>query len=115
MAYLLAYKNGLDIIKADAWVKKHRSHRGVSSAMDAALESLHFPFGRDAVSAAAPDQEGDNEPMMDDVADAVHATDIIQNHFEMEASDNIIVDDIDNESIGSYGSLLDELEEEQGV
>ena len=109
MAYLLAYKNGLDIIKADAWVKKHRSHLGVSSAMDAALESLYFPFGRDAVSAAAPDQEGDNEPMMDDIAD------IIQNHFEMEASDNIIVDDIDNESIGSYGSLLDELEEEQGV
>ena len=52
---------------------------------------------------------------MDDIADAVHATDMTQNHFEMEASDSILVDEIDNESIGSYGWLLDELDEEQGV
>ena len=32
--------------------------------------------------------------------------DVTQNHFEMEASDNILVDDIDSESIGSYGWLL---------
>ena len=58
MAYLLAYSNGLDIIKADAWATKRKSHCGVSTAMDAALESLYFPFSRDTVSAAAPDQEG---------------------------------------------------------
>ena len=59
MAYLLlAYycSDCLDIIKAYAWVKKHRSHRGNSTAVDAALESLYLSFGRDASSASTQDQ-----------------------------------------------------------
>ena len=42
----------------------------------------------------------------------IHTGDRTENHFESEASDYILVDDIDNDSIGSYGWLLDELEEE---
>jgi hypothetical protein len=68
----------------------------------AALESLYFLIERDGPSATAPYQEGDNEPLMDDNADSVYATDMAQNPTEFEASDNKVIDDIGNESIGSY-------------
>jgi hypothetical protein len=58
--------------------------------MGPALESLYFPI------------EGDNEPLMDDNADSVYATDMAQNPTEFEASDIKVIDDIGNESIGSY-------------
>jgi len=45
-AYLIAYRQGLDIVQADRWIKKHRSHRGISAQMDTALEALYFPLGR---------------------------------------------------------------------
>jgi len=66
----------------------------------------------DDTSVAAPNQEGDKEPLVDDIPDTVRAVDMAQNHFELKARDSIVVDDIDNESIRSYGWLLDELEEE---
>jgi hypothetical protein len=41
-----SYDQGLDIVEADAWIRKHRSHRGVSKEMDTQLEALYFPNGR---------------------------------------------------------------------
>ena len=41
-AYLYAYRNGLDIVSAHEWVKKHRAHRGHSALMDSALENTEF-------------------------------------------------------------------------
>ena len=41
-AYYIAYIEGKDIIEADAWIRKHRSHRGHSELMDKRLEQLYF-------------------------------------------------------------------------
>ena len=41
-AYLYAYRNGLDIVNAHEWVKKHRAHRGHSDLMDSVLENSAF-------------------------------------------------------------------------
>ena len=46
-AYILAYDNGMDMVTATAWIKKHRSHRSYSERMDIALEQLYFPYGRE--------------------------------------------------------------------
>jgi len=46
-AYYIAYIEGKDIIEADAWIRKHRSHRGHSELMDKRLEQLYFPNGRE--------------------------------------------------------------------
>jgi len=46
-AYYIAYNEGKDIIQADAWIKKHRSHRGHSELMDNRLEQLYYPYGRE--------------------------------------------------------------------
>jgi hypothetical protein len=45
-AYFIAYKEGKDIIQAESWINKHRTHRGDSGLMDAQLEALYFPLGR---------------------------------------------------------------------
>ena len=42
-----AYNEGKDIIQADAWMRKHRSHRGHSVLMDNRLEQLYYPYGRE--------------------------------------------------------------------
>jgi transposase len=34
-AYYIAYQEGKDIIQAEFWIRKHRSHRGCSAKMDA--------------------------------------------------------------------------------
>ena len=46
-AYYIAYNEDKDIIEADAWIRKHRSHRGHSVLMDNRLEQLYFPYGRE--------------------------------------------------------------------
>ncbi len=46
-AYYIAYIDGKDIIQAESWIKKHRSHRGHSGAMDDKLYQLYFPYGVD--------------------------------------------------------------------
>jgi hypothetical protein len=46
-AYYIAYLDGKDIIQAESWIKKHRSHRGHSGAMDDKLYQLYFPYGVD--------------------------------------------------------------------
>ena len=42
-AYLLAYKNGDDIVKAEKWIKTRRCHRSHLPMMDDALDLLYFP------------------------------------------------------------------------
>ena len=39
-AYYLALRSGKSIVQADAWIRKHRSHRSSSDKMDAELELL---------------------------------------------------------------------------
>jgi len=46
-AYYIGYIEGKDIIEADAWIRKHRSHRGNSELMDKRLEQLYFLNGRE--------------------------------------------------------------------
>ena len=46
-AYYIAYIDGKDIIQAESWIKKHRSHRGHSGTMDEKLYKLYFPYGVD--------------------------------------------------------------------
>jgi len=46
-AYYIAYNESKDIIQADAWIRKHRSHRGHSEMMDNRLEQLYYPYGRE--------------------------------------------------------------------
>jgi transposase len=46
-AYYIAYQDSKDIIEAESWIRKHRSHRGCSAKMDGQLEALYFPLGRD--------------------------------------------------------------------
>jgi transposase len=56
-AYYIAYREGKDVMQAEQWLKKHRSHRGHSAKMDAKLEALYFPLGRthqDAAPATGP-------------------------------------------------------------
>ncbi len=72
-AYLFAYRDGKDIVSADEWVKKHRSHRRHSNAMDSAIdqivnldinseyEKLYYPFGRNPISVANYDTDGDSD------------------------------------------------------
>ena len=48
-AYLIAYKGGLDLIQSEAWITKHRSHRGYAEKMDAKLDELYFPLGRNYI------------------------------------------------------------------
>ena len=43
--YLYAYENGMDIIQAEQWMKKRRSHRGYSSKMDSELAAIYYPLG----------------------------------------------------------------------
>lgn len=43
MAYLIAYKQGHDVVQAESWLKKHRAHRSYSEKMDAILYALYFP------------------------------------------------------------------------
>ncbi len=43
----IAYIDGKDIIQAESWIKKHRSHRGHSGTMDEKLYELYFPYGED--------------------------------------------------------------------
>jgi transposase len=45
-AYYMAYRDNMDIVEADKWIRKHRSHRGHSNKMDSGLEQLYFPLGR---------------------------------------------------------------------
>jgi hypothetical protein len=44
-AYYYAYLDGKDIIQAESWIKKHRSHRGHSDLMDERLYKLYYPNG----------------------------------------------------------------------
>ena len=46
-AYIIAYDKDMDIVQADAWIRKHRSHRSYSSKMDEDLEKLYYPLGRE--------------------------------------------------------------------
>jgi hypothetical protein len=46
-AYYIAYNEGKDIIQADAWIRKHRSHRGHSVLMDNRPEQSYYPYGRE--------------------------------------------------------------------
>jgi hypothetical protein len=50
-------------VAAESWIRKHRAHRGFSHMMDASLEKLYYPNGREESDddeegpvAAAPEQ-----------------------------------------------------------
>ena len=44
-SYYYAYLDGKDIIQAESWIKKHRSHREHSDLMDERLYKLYYPNG----------------------------------------------------------------------
>jgi len=45
-AYYYAYHDDKNVVQADEWIRKHRTHRGFAPKMDARLEKLYFPNGR---------------------------------------------------------------------
>lgn len=61
----MAYDKDLDIVAAEEWLKQRRSHKGSSGTMDAVLEDLYFPNGRESKSA---DEEVDDIEDYDAVA-----------------------------------------------
>ena len=91
-AYLLACKDNLDIVESEAWIKQHKSHRGYAAQMDAKLENLYFPLGRNVqetdqveeedlfysqneVEVEFTNQEGDDDEMWNEMVDAMNAED----------------------------------------
>jgi hypothetical protein len=77
--------------------------------MDAQLEALYFPFGRNAPSVTFLDQEGDNLALMDDIDDSVHVTGIEE--VEVEDANNVVDNDYSDTIVGSFGLLLDEFDD----
>lgn len=102
-AYLYAYRNGCDIIQADAWVKKHRQHRGHRSKMDADLMKLYYPLDVDDVV-----EEGVGGEIGEDVNDDPFDRDLEAQDDLLDADQTNFLDDL--ESIGSVFSEEDEHE-----
>jgi hypothetical protein len=61
-AYYIAYRDGKDVVEAEQWLKKHRSHRGYSAQMDAKLEQLYYPLGREHQDAAPATSQAEYQP-----------------------------------------------------
>ena len=66
-AYYIAYIDDKDIIQAESWIKKHRSHRGHSGSMDEKLYKLYFPYGVDNDEHINDDELALNDNMNDNV------------------------------------------------
>jgi hypothetical protein len=65
-AYLLAYKNNHDIVSAESWIKKRRSHRACVPAMDDDLDKLYFPqFYVEGAAAAVTEAVDTSETPVD--------------------------------------------------
>jgi transposase len=63
IAYYHAYDQGLDILQADSWIRKFRSHRSFNPSMDEhVLRKVYFPH---EISADVPVLD-DQEPLLDD-------------------------------------------------
>jgi hypothetical protein len=54
----------MDVVTADKWIRKHRSHRGISEQMDKDLEKLFYPDTMN--SAQTRDKENNKEQQNDD-------------------------------------------------
>eukprot|EP01031_Cornospumella_fuschlensis_P036930 gene36930-44804_t len=87
-AYLLAYQQGLTIVGADKWIRKHRSHRKHSQTMDAALEALYFPpkpvaepTSPVSLSSVSSEEEGSHGKEVGDVEQAVSTDDVFLDDF----------------------------------
>jgi hypothetical protein len=115
-AYLYAYKNGMGIITAHDWVKRHRSHRGHSQQMDLALESsldreldaLYYPRGRpghaQVPAIVTPMIEADDEifeELRDDIEELPtfnHAPDNFEQSYDSDL-DLLLDDDVEENFI----------------
>lgn len=75
-AYLLAYSKNMDIVQADKWIRKHRSHRRVGARMDAEMEKL-YGINKD-------DEEDDD--LLDDVCDAGGECDFAEDADDLAAA-----------------------------
>jgi hypothetical protein len=89
-AYYIAYQEGKDIIQAEAWIRKHRTHRSCSAQMDVKLEALYFPLGRDGgeLDQEEADQNSGMASVEEDAAEVVDSSDhdanlLIDNEDEM--------------------------------
>lgn len=66
--YYEAYAMGHDIVTAEAWIKKHRTHRGYAKEMDAKLESIYFPLGRPTESSSVETRSENEVPTEEELA-----------------------------------------------
>ena len=80
-AYLLAYKDGLDIVQSEAWIKQHKSHRGYAEQMVAKLEQLYFPLGHN-VDESVPALENivENRPEVENALEIDDENDTMYRH-----------------------------------
>jgi hypothetical protein len=115
-SYLFAYRSGEDIqvVSADAWVKKHRVHRGHSKRMDAVidrevdegfdaeLECLYYPLCRPVVNdnIAEEHDDDDDESEINEIPEIIPAP-------ESDLDDNL--DDLINLNDEIEGPYPDEL------
>ncbi len=83
-AYYIANIDGKDIIQAESWIKKHRSHRGLSGTMDDKLYKLYFLYGVDN-----DEHINDDELALDDNM-IEYMNDIITHDDEVETWLNIL-------------------------
>jgi hypothetical protein len=107
IAYLIAYKNGHDIVLAEEWVRQQRKHRSHSDRMDQELENLYFPYGR-------PDAEvevrliGDGELHYEVLDLPIAAVGVEDPNPNPNPNPNVESDsdESDNDSINSYINAL---------
>ncbi len=58
IAYYHAYDQGMDIVQADSWIRKFRSHRSFNPSMDEhVLRKVYFPHDTTAEQPVSDDNE----------------------------------------------------------
>ena len=88
--------------KADAWVKKHRTHRVHRDQMDKDLEKLYYPNGRENHEVLVPEEGENREDIRDDRDDI---------EIALEMPDEFMAGFMDD--LDSIGSLLDSEDEDE--
>ena len=72
IAYYHAYDQGMDIVQADSWIRKYRSHRSFNPSMDEhVLKKIYFPHDSQIEEEVSDENqqlpdESESDPVVDD-------------------------------------------------
>lgn len=106
--YLQAYEEGVSLVEAESWVKKHKSHRGYSKQMDENIVQLYTSQednasgGNDSSSKAIDaglqeDDEDDHEDLQEEDIDVMAVDVAIEGDGDIEDERNSLQDEEDKE------------------